>query len=105
MNINKFLLYCIGLLALIGLALSLGLGDMLYDAVQAQRLEAQARRDQAQAELLAQRNERLTLLPLATATLTDTGLSVVYALADRALLALVLVLWVLDRRRYAQATR
>lgn len=104
MRFRAFLVWLVVLVGIVGIALAAGAGDALHGAIEARRLEAQAQRDAAQAQLLAERNERLVLRPLATAATVDTGMSVVYAIADRVLL-LAVIAYLVWRERHGTQER
>jgi hypothetical protein len=98
MRFKAFLIW-VAILGLFVLFVSVsGVGGIVIDTIKAQRMEAEAKRNMSQVELLRVRTERLERFPLVLSSLTDTGLALAYALADRFLLVAVII-WLLKERR------
>lgn len=95
MRLKRFVVFLIGMLIIIVIILNFGFGDLIYKAVGARYLEAQAENKVAQKELLDEQNERLQILPLAWASFIDANMTFLYAIADRVLLIAVIIylLW------------
>lgn len=97
----------VALVAVYAVLRAVGVVELATLNARARMAEADARRIEAQAEQQEQRQQTLTLIPSVYAAVTDTTLSVVYALADRAFVVVVSVLavWLFVRRELARTVR